>query len=87
VAGLEKKLGSDVGLWGYHAGGIAVPNEAPIPYGNRGSFIQIVELRTVPRGRSVLTPGVAESGPHSKDQVPLARAWGYKPMKIRPFGK
>lgn len=85
VAGLATRLGPDSGAWGYRPGGIAVDGEPPIPYGSRGTFIQIVELRPTVRGRSVLPPGVAESGPHSKDQVPLARAWQYKPMKMRPF--
>lgn len=85
ASALEARLGSDPGLWGFVPGGIPVPGEAPIPYGNRGTYIQLVELRTVPRGRSVLPPGVAESGPHSKDQVPLSRAWTFKPMRVRPF--
>jgi penicillin amidase len=84
VADLKTKRGADPALWRYSAPGISVPGEAPIPYSNRGAYIQIVEVRTVPRGRNVLPPGVAESGPHSLDQVPLARAWLYKPMHIRP---
>jgi penicillin G amidase len=64
---------------------IAVPDQAPIPYSNRGSYIQIVELtKGGVLGRNVVTPGVAESGPHAFDQVPLARAWTYKPMLWRP---
>ena len=61
---------------------IQVPGQAPIPYSNRGSYIQIVELmRDRPQGRNVVTPGVAESGDHAFDQVPLARAWLFKAMK------
>jgi hypothetical protein len=67
----------------YKAPGIAVPGQAPIPYSNRGSYIQIVELGLGPRGRDVVTPGIAESGPHSLDQVPLARSWLYKLMTTR----
>ncbi len=65
----------------FHADDIPVPGQPPIPYSNRGSFIQVVEILTGgPRGRDVLTPGVAESGPHAFDQVDLARSWLYKPM-------
>jgi penicillin amidase len=65
----------------YRASGIPVPGETPIPYSNRGTYIQVVELpREGPSGRNVLPPGVAEWGNHSLDQVPLARAWVYKPM-------
>ena len=66
----------------YVAPGIAVPGETPIPYSNRGTYIQIVELPSLGiEGRNVVTPGVAESGPKSLNQVPLARAWLYKPMR------
>jgi penicillin amidase len=61
---------------------IGVPEEPAIPYSDRGTVIQIVEMFQRPRGRNVLTPGVAETGPHSRDQAPLARAWTYKPMLI-----
>lgn len=66
--------------WRYASGKIAVDGQPPIPYSDRGTYIQIVELGVLPRGRNVVTPGVAEAGPHSQDQVPLARAWTYKPM-------
>jgi len=55
----------------------------PIPYADRGTYIQVVEfLQNGLYGRSVLPPGVAESGPHSNDQSALARAWMYKPMRF-----
>jgi hypothetical protein len=62
---------------------ISVPGQPPIPYSNRGTYIQIVELMASgPRGRNVVTPGVAEAGEHSLDQVPLARAWTFKLMRF-----
>ncbi len=65
----------------YGAPSIAVPGEPPIPYFNRGTYIQVVELLPDgPSGRNVLPPGIAETGEHSLDQVPLSRAWVYKPM-------
>jgi penicillin amidase len=68
---------------GFRPGSIAVQGEPPIPYSDRGTYIQLVEVirGREPMGRNVLPPGVAESGPHQKDQVPLARAWQYKPMR------
>ena len=69
--------------WRFQPTTIPAPSGPPIPYRDRGSYIQIVELAGTVRGRNVLPPGVAESGPHSADQVPLARAWTYKEMKIR----
>ncbi len=56
----------------------------PIPYRDRGSYIQIVELGKKPEGQNVVTPGVATSGPHSYDQAALARKFTYKPMHILP---
>lgn len=71
----------------YQANPIAVPGQPPIPYSNRGSFIQIVEsLPGGMAGRSIVTPGLAETGLHSLDQVPLARAWLFKPM-AQPWAK
>ncbi len=80
VANLSKTYGSEVGNWRWKAGGFPIQGQAPVPYGDRGSYIQIVELRDKVIGRSVIPPGESESGPHMQDQVPLARAWMYKPM-------
>lgn len=73
----------DPALWGYRPGVIQFPGESPVPYSDRGTYIQIVEARRTPRGRNVLPPGVSEDGPHAKDQIPLSRAWTYKPMRFR----
>ncbi len=57
--------------------------EPKVPYMNRGTFMQIVEFRGgKASGRSMNMPGVAESGVHAFDQLPLGRAWVYKPMKL-----
>lgn len=61
---------------------IPLPGEPAIPYSDRGTVIQLVELTSPPRGKNVLPPGVAEDGPHRLDQAPLARAWTYKPMLV-----
>ena len=69
----------------FHAPGFRSLDPTPIPYSNRGTYIQIIEfLKSGINCRNVVTPGVAETGPHSNDQSALARAWLYKPMG---FGK
>ena len=69
------------GIEAYHPGTIPVPGGVPIPYSNRGTFIELVELlKGGTQGRDNLPPGNAERGPHSADQAELARAWRYKPM-------
>lgn len=81
-AALDKTLqkrGADPAKWRYSAGRMNI-SEPSIPYSDRGTYIQIVEMLRTPSGRNVLPPGVAESGPHSQDQAPLSRAWTYKPM-------
>jgi penicillin amidase len=81
---LKTSLGPDLQAWRFVPGSIAVADGPPIPYSNRGSYIQIIELAETVRGRNVLPPGVSESGPHASDQVGLARAWLYKPMRAAP---
>jgi penicillin amidase len=87
VESLTKVNGPDMDNWGFTPGGFAVPGQAPVPYSNRGSYIQVVELAPVPYGRNVVAPGQSEDGPHSQDQVPLARAWTYKKMHPHVNGK
>jgi penicillin amidase len=53
----------------------------PIPWRNRGTYIQIVEVGKM--GMNVVTPGVAATGGHSSDQTDLARTLGFKPMVIK----
>lgn len=55
----------------------------PVPYGNRGTYIQVVSLGAGSvRGMTVLGPGNAESGAHSADQVPLVARWRLKPSYV-----
>ncbi|RYG25918.1 hypothetical protein EON82_05305 [bacterium] len=68
-------------LTAYQPGTIPVPDGTPIPYSNRGTFIELIELQKGgPKGRCNLPPGNAERGPHVSDQAELARTWTYKPM-------
>ncbi len=56
----------------------------PIPYRERGTYIQIIDLAPKPIGKNVVTPGVAASGPHMADQTELERKFLFKPMVIQP---
>ena len=61
---------------------LPVPSDTkPIPWRNRGTYIQIIEPGK--SGQNVVTPGVATAGPHSADQADLARVFGFKPMVIK----
>jgi penicillin amidase len=77
---LKESQGDDPSKWTFRPGSINVRGQRPIPYINRGTYIQITELSPIPAARSVASPGVAESGAHQYDQADLARAWTYKPM-------
>lgn len=62
----------------YRPGGFQVPGEEPVPYSNRGSYIQLLECKgTRWTMQAILPPGEAESGPHFLDQVPLARRFAF----------
>lgn len=79
---LTASRGADFSKWAYRPGAMTVRGQAPIPYNNRGTYIQVIELAPTPIGRSVASPGTAEAGAHSASQTDLARAWTYKPMWI-----
>lgn len=66
------------GTWSYNPGGIRAPDSTVVPYINRGTYIQIIEMNK--SARSVAGPGASETGKHCADQIPLNRDWGYKPM-------
>lgn len=75
------KMGTDPAPWGLAVDSIALPDQPSIPYRNRGTYIQMVQVGPWGAfGRNVLPPGESETGPHAFDQVPLARAWTYKTM-------
>jgi penicillin amidase len=79
VAAALAKIPADIGP--YQSGTVPVPGGTPVPYSNRGTFIELIELlKSGPVGRSNLPPGNAERGPHAADQAELARTWTYKPM-------
>lgn len=60
---------------------IPVTGGEPIPYSNRGTYLQVVRMS--PKGsvgRNVAPPGEAEDGPHRIDMADLARVFGFRPM-------
>ena len=85
VRGALAKVSGTVDLVkGYGAWSIPYAGQASVHYRNRGTYIQVIELGSTVRGRNVLPPGVSATGVHSQDQIPLSRAWVYKPMSILP---
>lgn len=79
---LAKQFGPDPGNWRYTPPAIKWGDEPLVPYSNRGTMIQVIDLATM-SGRNIVPPGVSETGPHAFDQVPNARAWVLKPMRNR----
>lgn len=75
------KLGEDITDIDFPVDSINIPGQKPIPYRNRGTYIQLLQMGPWgAMGRNVIPPGEAETGDHAFDQVELARAWLYKPM-------
>jgi len=65
----------------YQSGRIPSPDQIPVPYSNRGTYIQLVQLGpSGVTGRNVAPPGIRESGEHAADQANLARTWTYRRM-------
>lgn len=79
---LTQQFGPNPGAWRYTAPMIRWGQEPLVPYSNRGTMIQVIDLGTM-TGRNIVPPGVSESGAHAFDQVPNARAWVLKPMRNR----
>ncbi len=86
LAELRRERGPDMSRWGYHAKWINFSPLPPIPWYNRGTYIQAVELtKPEPHGVWILPPGQSEDpkSPHYRDQLQLASWWMFTPMKLR----
>ncbi|RYG34560.1 hypothetical protein EON81_15240 [bacterium] len=60
---------------------IPVTGGEPIPYSNRGTYIQVMRIsRKGSVGRNVAPPGIAEDGPHRIDMADLSRNWSFRSM-------
>lgn len=80
VAALTARFGADSSAWAYVPGTFPGVGDERVPYNNRGTYIQVSSVGSEIKSQNVVTPGVAESGPHSEDQVKLAKDWKFKPM-------
>ncbi|MCW5937946.1 MAG: penicillin acylase family protein [Fimbriimonadaceae bacterium] len=77
---MAARYGADPAGWVYTAASFPAPDGTRVAYSNRGAYIQITGFGEGPFARSVLPPGVAESGEHAADQVSLARSFLFKPV-------
>lgn len=77
-----KQKSPQMHAWGYQGTMINFRPLPAVPSTNRGTYIQIVELSTPPRGLSILPPGQSEDprSPHFGDQREPASWWRFKPM-------
>lgn len=83
---LTMKYGANMSTWRYTAPRINIPPLPSIPYDDRGSYIQVIELsKPFIVGENVLPPGQSENpkSPHYSDQRDLAGWWMFKPMRLR----
>lgn len=81
-AALRRLSARPLAEYAFVPGTIRYGDSGSVPYSERGTYIQVVELGPTPRARNVAAPGTAEAGPHSADQIPLAAAWTYKSMRL-----
>jgi len=83
---LSTKHGPNMSTWRYTAPRINIPPLPSIPYDDRGSYIQVIQLsKPFIVGENVLPPGQSENpkSPHFSNQRDLAGWWMFKPMKMR----
>ncbi len=82
---LKQKYGASMSQWHYSAPRMNWGNNLPgVPYTDRGSYIQVIELSNPLMGENVLPPGQSEDprSPHFSDQRDLASWWLFKPMRL-----
>lgn len=85
LAELRRKRGQNMAEWNYHTEWTDFAPLRSIPWYNRGTYIQEVELTSpTPHGIWILPPGESEDpkSPHSQDQLLLASWWMLTPMKL-----
>lgn len=84
---LKRKHGDEMSRWRYHVPRMRLAPLPDVPYSNRGTYIQVVELSSPDiQGENVLPPGQSEhpDSPHYSDQRDLASWWMFKPMLFKP---
>lgn len=85
LAELRRERGPDMSQWGYHTKWIDFNPLHSIPWYNRGTYIQQVELTSpTPHGVWILPPGESENpkSPHYQDQLLPASWWMFIPMRL-----
>jgi len=81
---LKQKYGANMSHWRYKAPRMNWDKLPGVPYTDRGSYIQVIELSNPIAGENILPPGQSEdpNSPHFSDQRDLASWWLYKPMQL-----
>jgi len=83
---LKQRYGANMSHWRYSAPRMNWDRLPGVPYTDRGSYIQVIELSNPIVGENVLPPGQSEdpNSPHFSDQRDLASWWLFKPMVLDP---
>jgi penicillin amidase len=82
---LKQKYGANMSQWRYKAPRMNWDKLPGIPYTDRGSYIQVIELGNPIVGENILPPGQSEdpTSPHFSDQRDLSSWWLFKPMQLQ----
>jgi penicillin amidase len=81
---LKQQYGANMSQWRYKAPRMNWDKLPGIPYTDRGSYIQVIELSNPIVGENILPPGQSEdpTSPHFSDQRDLSSWWLFKPMQL-----
>jgi penicillin amidase len=82
---LKQQYGANMSQWRYKAPRMNWDKLPGIPYTDRGSYIQVIELSNPIVGENILPPGQSEdpTSPHFSDQRDLSGWWLFKPMQLQ----
>jgi penicillin amidase len=82
---LKQQYGANMSQWRYKAPRMNWDKLPGIPYTDRGSYIQVIELSNPIVGENILPPGQSEdpTAPHFSDQRDLSSWWLFKPMQLQ----
>jgi penicillin G amidase len=82
---LKQQYGANMSQWRYKAPRMNWDKLPGIPYTDRGSYIQVIELSNPIVGENILPPGQSEdpTSPHFSDQRDLSSWWLFKPMQLQ----
>jgi Penicillin amidase. len=82
---LKQRYGANMSHWRYKAPRMNWDKLPGVPYTDRGSYIQVIELSNPIVGENILPPGQSEdpTSPHFSDQRDLSGWWLFKPMQLQ----